>query len=227
MAISVVSIRRYPVKAMGGESLESVAIDERGLAGDRAWAVRDSDDRLACGKNGSRFVRRDRIFEYSARTTEAGVEILGPAGTWLAGDERADAALAADFDADVRMATEGDVKHFDDSPVSVIGTATLEWCARELGVDADPRRLRVNLVVDTQRPFEEEEWDGEIRIGDAVFHTIKRVTRCRTIDQEQDGVDGRTSWLKALGETRDLKAAVYLGVTEPGVVSVGDAVLTP
>ncbi|WP_061961249.1 MOSC domain-containing protein [Demequina flava] len=226
MTTTVVSIRRYPVKAMGGESLESVEIDARGLVGDRAWAVRDGDDRLACGKNGSRFVRRDRIFEYAAHTTAGGVEIAGPAGTWFAGDTRADAALTADFDADVRVAQESDVPHFDDSPVSVIGTATLDWCARELGVDADPRRLRVNLVVETERPFEEEAWDGEVRIGDVVFHTIKRVTRCRTIDQEQDGVDGRTAWLKALGGTRDLKAAVYLGIDRPGVVSVGDGVVT-
>ncbi|WP_082093314.1 MOSC domain-containing protein [Demequina sediminicola] len=224
MSLRVVSIRRYPVKAMGGESLESVDIDGRGLVGDRAWAVRDEESRLACGKNGKRFVRHDRVFEYAARTTAEGVEISGPAGTWIAGDTSADAALAADFDASVRVAAENDVKHFDDSPISLIGTATLEWCARELGIDADPRRLRVNLVVETERPFEEEEWDGHIRIGSAELATVKRVTRCRTIDLAQDGVDGQTSWLKALGATRDLKAAVYLSVVTPGVIAVGDAV---
>ncbi|WP_083966700.1 MOSC domain-containing protein [Demequina globuliformis] len=224
MSVSVVSIRRYPVKAMGGESLGSVVIDNRGLAGDRAWAVRDEHSKLACGKNGSRFARHDRVFEYSATTTAAGVEVSGPAGTWIAGDARADAALTEDFGATVRLASEGDVKHFDDSPVSLIGTATLDWCARELGVDADPRRLRVNLVVATAEPFEEEGWDGTVQIGGAVLTTIKRVTRCRTIDLEQDGVAGRTSWLKALGGTRDLKAAIYLGVQTPGVVAVGDEV---
>lgn len=34
-------IRRYPVKSMGGELLDSVALAPRGLPGDRAWAVRD------------------------------------------------------------------------------------------------------------------------------------------------------------------------------------------
>lgn len=34
-------IWRYPVKSMAGETLEDVRLGERGLSGDRAWAVRD------------------------------------------------------------------------------------------------------------------------------------------------------------------------------------------
>jgi uncharacterized protein YcbX len=35
----VLELRRYPVKAMGGESLQSVRLDARGLEGDRWFAV--------------------------------------------------------------------------------------------------------------------------------------------------------------------------------------------
>ncbi|MCP4036057.1 MAG: MOSC domain-containing protein [bacterium] len=38
---SVKHIYRYPVKSMGGESLERVGLVETGLPGDRAWALRD------------------------------------------------------------------------------------------------------------------------------------------------------------------------------------------
>ncbi len=38
---SVGQIWRYPVKSMQGERVDSVALTERGLPGDRAWAVRD------------------------------------------------------------------------------------------------------------------------------------------------------------------------------------------
>ncbi|HME68578.1 MAG TPA: MOSC N-terminal beta barrel domain-containing protein [Myxococcota bacterium] len=37
----VTEIWRYPVKSMGGERLEAVAVTTGGLPGDRAWAVRD------------------------------------------------------------------------------------------------------------------------------------------------------------------------------------------
>jgi uncharacterized protein YcbX len=51
-------IRRYPVKAMGGESLDSVQVEARGVLGDRRYAVVDGDGKLASGKHSRRFRRR-------------------------------------------------------------------------------------------------------------------------------------------------------------------------
>ncbi|HZB05114.1 MAG TPA: MOSC N-terminal beta barrel domain-containing protein, partial [Thermoleophilaceae bacterium] len=34
-------IWRYPVKSMGGETIDAAAVGERGLHADRMWAVRD------------------------------------------------------------------------------------------------------------------------------------------------------------------------------------------
>jgi uncharacterized protein len=49
---AVVSLWRYPVKSMIGEELATVAVSERGLAGDRAWALQDSTDgKIATAKN--------------------------------------------------------------------------------------------------------------------------------------------------------------------------------
>ena len=39
---SVVSLRRYPVKSMMGEELNAVDVTDRGLLGDRAYALLDA-----------------------------------------------------------------------------------------------------------------------------------------------------------------------------------------
>ncbi|MDN4480453.1 MOSC domain-containing protein [Demequina muriae] len=226
-APQVTALRRYPVKSMGGEALATVELDPRGLVGDRGYAVRDAEARLASGKNTKRLVRRDGIFAYSARTADAGVEVSGPSGTWVVGDPALDRALSLDLSAAVTVAPEDDVPHFDDGSVSLIGTATLEWCARELGADADARRLRPNIVVATSEPFEEEGWSGDVRIGEVVLRPTGRIERCRTIDLAQDGVETRTRWLKPLGDQRDMRVAIYLDVVTPGRIAVGDVVALP
>lgn len=43
MSVTVTEIWRYPVKSMGGERLDNVAVDERGMVADRMWAVRDPE----------------------------------------------------------------------------------------------------------------------------------------------------------------------------------------
>jgi uncharacterized protein len=227
-------IRRYPVKSMGGEALERAELDARGLVGDRHFAVVDGDGRFAAGKDSRRFRRRDEVFAYVATTTPAGtVTVASGDDRWSAGDAALDHALTSRFGDPVRVLPEqGAVSiggHFDAGPVSIIGTATLDWCARELGVDADRRRLRTNLVVETLEPFEEEGWIGrQVEIGpvdqSVRLAVVERVERCRTIDLAQDGVTSTTPWLKALGRSRDLCVAVYADVVGPGTVTVGDAV---
>jgi uncharacterized protein YcbX len=223
---SIVSLRRYPVKSMGGETLAVAQLDSRGLVGDRAFAVRDPDARLASGKNTRRMVRRDAVFDFSARTVGTDVWVTDGDVEWTVGDPALDAALCARMGADVTVAPETDVPHFDDGAVSLVGTATLAWCAQEFGIDADPRRLRVNLVVHTAEPFEEENWMGStLGIGTAVLTPVARIERCRTIDLPQDGVASATKWLKALGVGRDVRMAVYCDVQQPGEIAVGDGVV--
>lgn len=224
-APTVRSIRRYPVKAMGGEALEHVRLDRRGLVGDRWYAVTDDDGYLASGKDSRRFRRRDAVFEHRARTTDEGVVVSGPGGSWMVGDPELDAALSARTAVPVRVLPEGTLPHQDGGAVSLVGSATLDWCRKRLGVDADPRRLRVNLVLTTQEPFVEETWVGQdLDVSEVRIRVVERVQRCRTVDVAQDGVAAEARWLRALGAERDLCLAVYADVLTPGRVAVGDAV---
>jgi uncharacterized protein len=61
---TVVSLWRYPVKSMMGEELNSAEVSERGLLGDRAYALVDgSDGKVASAKNPRKW---PQMFEYRA-----------------------------------------------------------------------------------------------------------------------------------------------------------------
>jgi uncharacterized protein len=223
---TLLEIRRHPVKSMAGEPLQQVEVDGRGLQGDRHFAVVDGDGRFAAGKDSRRFRRRDQVFEYAAATLPDGsVQVSRGDDAWTPGEPPLDLELTSRFGDAVHVLPEQGVSHFDAGSVSIVGTATLDWCARELGVDADPRRLRVNLLVETAEPFEEETWVGRsVEVGPVRLAVVERVERCRTIDLAQNGVTTTTRWLKALGASRELCVAVYADVVAPGRVAVGDVV---
>jgi uncharacterized protein YcbX len=61
---AVVSLWRYPVKSMMGEELNAAEVSERGLLGDRAYALVDgSDGKVASAKNPRKW---PQMFEYRA-----------------------------------------------------------------------------------------------------------------------------------------------------------------
>lgn len=65
---SVVSLWRYPVKSMMGEELNATEVTERGLLGDRAYALVDaSDGKVASAKNPRKW---GRLFDFRAAFVE-------------------------------------------------------------------------------------------------------------------------------------------------------------
>ncbi|HEV8438317.1 MAG TPA: MOSC N-terminal beta barrel domain-containing protein [Methylomirabilota bacterium] len=65
---TVVSLWRYPVKSMMGEELNASEVTERGLLGDRAYALVDSSDgKAATAKNPRKW---PRLFDFRATFTQ-------------------------------------------------------------------------------------------------------------------------------------------------------------
>jgi uncharacterized protein YcbX len=225
-AYPVTSIRRYPVKSMGGETLDRALLDRRGIVGDRWYAVEDDDGHFASGKNTRRFRRRDAVFAYSAQTDADGVvRVARDRQEWTVGDSLLDEHLSTHMKTAVRVTAEASVPHQDMGAVSIIGTATLDWCAATWGGDSDPRRLRVNIVAETDRPFIEEDWQGaDLHVGSTVLRVVERVPRCRMIDIAQDGVSPQAKWLKKVSRDRGLFLAVYADVRTAGEVAIGEHV---
>ncbi|MEU6236831.1 MOSC N-terminal beta barrel domain-containing protein [Kitasatospora sp. NPDC047058] len=223
---------RYPVKSTGGERLDSVEVDGRGLAGDRLYAVRDGAGKLGSGKNTRRFRRMDGLLRLSARLGHRldGPELFDPLGRPVADPT---AFLCAYLQRpDVALAREDAVSHFDQLPVSVLTTATLDW-VRGAVPDAvvDVRRFRPNVLLRTPPgtpPFVEDTWFGrEGRSGarsGARLAFVRASERCAMTTAAQPGLPHAPGILKVIVHAHDGRLDALADVARPGRLGVGDVV---
>ncbi|GJF29837.1 molybdenum cofactor sulfurase [Kitasatospora sp. NE20-6] len=221
-------IWRYPVKSTGGEPLDSVEVDGRGLAGDRLYAVRDGAGRLGSGKNTRRFRRMDGLLRLGSRLGHRldAPELLDPLGHRV---EDPDAFLRAYLERDdVALAREDAVSHFDQLPVSVLTTATLDWVrAAAPGAAVDERRFRPNLLVRTPPgtpPFVEDTWFGrEGLAGDGVrLAFVRSSERCAMAGLAQPGLPHAPEILRAVTQGHDGRLDALATVARAGRLRVGD-----
>jgi uncharacterized protein YcbX len=137
MTARVLSIHRYPVKSMLGEDLATSVVGERGLLGDRAYALLDADDGIvASAKNPRKWAA---LLTMSARFTtepEAGaapppVEVTLPDGSVLDSRDRdVDDRLSAAVGRPVRLITEHPADaQFEEVWPDLEGLAPLDFIA--------------------------------------------------------------------------------------------------
>jgi uncharacterized protein YcbX len=120
---------------------------------------------------------------------------------------------------------------FDEAAVSAIALGTIRSIAREAGHDADVRRFRPNLVIDTKgaQPFEEDHWVGKIvefgseGTGPAISITM-RDERCVMINLDPDTAEANSAIMKTVIRLNDNYAGVYGTVIRPGDLRVGQVV---
>ena len=115
----------------------------------------------------------------------------------------------------------------DLSPVHVLSTASLASLAGD-GLPYDVRRFRPNVLVEFGEPdgqYPETGWvGGEVTLGAVGLRITNPTVRCVVPTREQPGLDLDRALTRRLAEATDRFLGVYADVTEPGVVSVGDAV---
>jgi uncharacterized protein len=151
---TVVSLWRYPVKSMMGEELNAAEVDDRGLLGDRAYAVLDrSDGKVASAKNPRKW---PRMFDFRAsfadpprRGAPPPVRITLPEGAVVASDqEEVDQLLSRAFGRDVTLQRA----HRSQEPV-VESTFPNPWAtqAEEYWPDIEGLDYR-NTVTDFELP---------------------------------------------------------------------------
>jgi uncharacterized protein YcbX len=220
----VVALHRYPVKSMLGEQVTRLDVDERGCAGDRLWSVRTAANKIGSGKNSRRFAAVIGLLELRAQVCAGHVVVTFPDGSTCSTDA-ADAAdrLSRCLGQPVTFATETEVSHFDDGPVSLLGLASVAAVARARGEPVDPARFRANVVLDTSTTFVEDSWIGRrLHVGTVVLQVTMASPRCVMVDMKTADLPEQHGNLKATGRINNARLGVIATVVVPGTVSVGD-----
>ena len=219
---SVVEVWRYPVKSMAGERLDSCAVGEKGLDGDRRWALVDGTPNRA-GKLLT-IREEERLLTYRARLAGGDVEVLGPGGESRRLDERMVSHLAVEASRPLTL-RELEGANFDDSPVLLVNLATIAAFEVAAGMRVDHRRFRANLYVDGLEPSEEIAWLGRrVAVGGMELDVVARCERCVVITRDPDTTVAAPELLRLLTETHETYMGVYCQVTRSGRVAVGDPV---
>jgi uncharacterized protein YcbX len=226
----LVALRRHPVKSLVGEDLTVADIDERGLHGDRAWAVRDEDGRFGSGKTTRRFRQMDGLLRLRSRLEgEVPVVELPDGATYAGPGPDVDAALSRYVGRPVTLAPEGVVSHFDEGPLHLVTTGQLARLGQVHGAPVDVRRLRPNLLVDSgsaDPSFDERDWLGRrVRVGtDVVLRPLRPMTRCVMVDLEQADLPAADGLLRTISAANLLFLGLVVEVLRPGRVRVGDEI---
>ena len=236
----VAQLHRYPVKSLGGECPVRVAVDRRGVVGDRLWAVTDLDGRFGSGKTTRRFRRMAGLLQLRAAYDGEVPVVTFPDGRALRGDDGGiHAALTAYVGRPVTLAREGAVPHVDEGPVHLVTTASLR--AGSAGAPLDARRARANLVVDTAvltdalllsgapeqeaAGFVEDGWVGSrLSVGTAELALTATMPRCVMLGMAQDGLPDDRAVLREVLRRHDGDLGLVAEVLVPGVIGIGDEV---
>ena len=249
--MSVQQIWRYPVKSLQGESLDSTEITDV-IPGDRGWGIVDnqtghllSAKRVPRLLEGQARIIRDRCVLTIDRTEFSSEEdkINEKLSDWLerpvtlskpnTGETRNieiewdDGTAEILQDPDVFEISTAPGWFFDSSSsLNLMGSATLDFLEKRVGPGSgDVRRFRPNLLVETEKPFEENDWVGKsLRIGTAEAFVKKRTDRCIVITRGIGEFSASRSTLRFLSDHHDREAGISMNPTQPGVIRTGDVV---
>jgi uncharacterized protein YcbX len=168
----------------------------------------------------------DGLYRFCARYDGDTPVITFPDGVTLRGDDPAIHARLSDaLGANVELSREGDISHFDDSPIHLVTTDSLRALGALLAQnEIDARRFRPNIVVETgEEGFQEDGWEGrEILLGDVVrLRVTKQTERCVMVNFAWDELREEPRALRALAQTHDACMGVYADVLVPGLLRTG------
>ena len=243
MAATVASLWRHPIKGVGAEALQEVALSEgRCLPFDRRWAIAqegavfdpDTPAWMHC-RNFVRGAKAQKLMAVTARMTESGITLSHPDRRDITVDPETDEAALLSWLAPLyptnrpapeRLVSAGRAMTDSDfESVAILNRASLRALGQRAGALLDERRFRGNIWLEGLAPWEEFDLVGkQLTVGKATLEVVEPITRCRATHGNPE--TGRAdvdvlATLEAGWGHQDF--GVYAKVTHAGSVSIGDA----
>ena len=241
---------RWPVKGLGGQSLESVSVEVGQLFPfDRAFALENGPSEFdpADPKHVAKLqfvcmVHQPSTGRLSAEYNEVSGQLTistldGRSMTIDPGEPGDLEALAEELvehgvrgPLRLRKADDLSLGHgFTDVPdrwVSIQNQASITRLEQTAEASLDPRRLRANILIDGWDAFEEEELVGKrVQLGSAEFDIVVPINRCRAIDVNPDTAARDQELVRTLQGMRGKPSlGVYARVAKAGTMVPGNRV---
>jgi len=200
----VAAIWRYPVKSLRAQPLESIAVDARGLLGDRTRAL---IVRSGHARSGKTYRGKEQRLLHTI------------------GDEREAQTLAASAGARVET-WESAERFFDAAPVSIVFDSWIAEVSRHLGAELHPLRWRPNFYVLTEPgcAYAEDDLSGaELDVGGVRLRVRSPINRCVVPNYDPLTGEPDDRVLRFVAGTRANRMGIYCDVLAAGDVRAGDA----
>lgn len=232
---TVAHLYRFPVKSMGGESLERATLNWHGVEGDRRQTFVKTGDLTTFPWLTARDV--PELLRYSARlldpahVSRSPVEVRMPDGVVVPVEspllrERLEWAHGAPIHL---MRISRGVP--DVAGISVVGLGTLRALGERIGQPLDIRRFRENIYLETAsgEPDVEDSWAGRLLVfGDgpdaARVRLLRPDHRCMIVNLDPDTAMQTPAVLREIATNRGNCVGLYASVERPGALQVGDPV---
>ena len=202
---TLASIWRYPVKSLRGESLESTAVAESGIPGDRSGAL---------------FVRGGHVRQ--------GKTYRGKEHERLHLTADVDTAIAFARARGVQLEHHSGEHFFDDAPISMLLERWLRELSAHVGYEVEPERFRPNFFVHTPLEFALNEAaleDMQLQLGSVGLRVRYPIERCVTTTYDPRGGVSDPEILQFVARERNAWMGVYCDVIQPGTARTGDSLV--
>ncbi len=226
----VVALWRFPVKSMAGERLTQVELGWRGIKGDRQYGFHfaGSASRFPwfTGRDVSDMVRYRACFRDPADLKGSPIDVTAPDGECFGLDTpELRARLSAGGGAPVALMQCGRGL-FDAMPVSLVTTALQAALDEASGAPVDPRRFRINIVIDSD--LRGEQWGERLLAFGAEdgprLLVQEPIARCVMVTIDPDTATRTPAVLKTVVQRFGNRFGMYASPARTGLIHEGDVV---